>query len=67
MASGEAKGLLPVQGMLQGAAGSLPGLLAPSVSTGAPHFIQRGREEKLGGREGVSGIEQQCRAISLGS
>lgn len=31
--------------------GSLSRFLAPPVSK-APHFIQRGREEKLGGKEG---------------
>lgn len=49
-------------------AASLCCLPAPHLLSSSITFIQReGKEAWEGGGEGVSGIEQQCRAISLGS
>lgn len=66
MALGKAKGLPPIQGMLQGAAWLPAKVFSPSSFQSTTLHPKRKRG-KAGRREGVSGIEQQCRAISLGS
>lgn len=64
--TGQSKGAAPVQGMLQGAAWLPAKVFSPSSFQSTTLHPERKRG-KAGRREGVSGIEQQCGAISLGS
>ena len=45
----------------------LPAPHLPSSSLSIAFIQREGEEAREGGGEGVSGIEQRCRAISLGS